>query len=207
MKKNIFVVTNILLCIIIGFIFITKLPQQLGIHWSSSDSPDVYVNKFVGIFIFPIAILLTWIIHSVIFKKMIKTQLNNLILNILTGTYTVIHLFLLMENLDVLNIKVELSGVLIGIIIIIIGNLMQKAKMNPLYGVRTTWSMKNEEEWRLSNRFGAKVLVAYGFAVILVAILLPKYFFPIIMSLLLIVLIVVVYASYYFYKKSLKINN
>ncbi|KYC94265.1 SdpI family protein [Heyndrickxia sporothermodurans] len=207
MKKNIFVVTNILLCIIIGLIFITKLPQQLGIHWSSSDSPDVYVNKFVGIFIFPIAILLTWIIHSVIFKKMIKTQLNNLILNILTGTYTVIHLFLLMENLDVLNIKVELSGVLIGIIIIIIGNLMQKAKMNPLYGVRTTWSMKNEEEWRLSNRFGAKVLVAYGFAVILVAILLPKYFFPIIMSLLLIVLIVVVYASYYFYKKSLKINN
>lgn len=52
---------------------------------------------------------------------------------------------LILINLDLLQFHVEISGIIIGVVMLIMAPLMRNIKMNALFGVRTVWSMKNEE--------------------------------------------------------------
>lgn len=44
---------------------------------------------------------------------------------------------------------------------------MPKFKMNSMIGLRTTWSMKNETAWSLSQRFGGISLMITGLPVVI----------------------------------------
>lgn len=111
---------------------------------------------------------------------------------------------LILINLDLLQFHVEISGVIIGVVMLIMAPLMRNVKMNALFGVRTVWSMKNEESWRKSNKFGSNLLFAWGVFTIIISFLLPsEYVIPTALSVLLLVVIVIVYGSYRFYKNSI----
>lgn len=56
----------------------------------------------------------------------------------------------------------RLTAVVLGVLLIVLGNFMPKARMNQFYGVRTKWSMSSEEAWRKSQRFGGFASVAAG---------------------------------------------
>ena len=53
-------------------------------------------------------------------------------------------------------------SLLLGVLLIALGNVMPKARMNGLFGVRTLWSMSSDEVWRKSQRFGGFSAVAAG---------------------------------------------
>ncbi|WP_339213359.1 SdpI family protein [Ornithinibacillus sp. FSL M8-0202] len=77
--------------------------------------------------------------------------------------------------------------------------------MNALFGVRTAWSMKNDESWRNSNRLGSTLMFAWGAFSIVASILLPsEYVMATVLTVGLIILLMVVYGSYYFYRKSIR---
>ena len=46
--------------------------------------------------------------------------------------------------------------------------------MNYVIGVRTTWSMYNEETWSKSNRFGGIVLMVTGIAMVIASLVLKE---------------------------------
>ena len=64
----------------------------------------------------------------------------------------------------------KLTCTLAGIFFIIIGNFLPKTKVNSIVGVRTLWSMYNENTWRLSNRLGAWLLIIAGLLTILTTV-------------------------------------
>ena len=64
----------------------------------------------------------------------------------------------------------KLTCTLAGIFFIIIGNFLPKTKVNSIVGVRTLWSMYNENIWRLSNRLGAWLLIIAGLLTILTTV-------------------------------------
>ena len=57
--------------------------------------------------------------------------------------------------------------ILLGIVLIIIGNSMPKIKMNYVFGLRTPWSMKNEKTWAVSQRNGGILFVVTGIVCII----------------------------------------
>lgn len=64
---------------------------------------------------------------------------------------------------------------LMGILFAVLGNIMPKMKMNGFMGLRTTWSMKNDEVWARSQRMGGTVTFFGGVAIILSGIILRGY--------------------------------
>ena len=62
-----------------------------------------------------------------------------------------------------------------GILFAVLGNIMPKMKMNGLMGLRTTWSMKNDEVWARCQRMGGTVMFFGGAAIILSGIILRGY--------------------------------
>ena len=91
-----------------------------------------------------------------------------LIFNIMTG-YFLYTDFNKVENLSTVSLDLsQLIFILLGIFMIIIGNIMPKIRMNSVMGLRTKWSMKNEITWKKSQRFGGISLMVVGILIILV---------------------------------------
>ena len=62
----------------------------------------------------------------------------------------------------------------LGILLVVIGNILPKSRMNSLVGIRTEWSMYNEETWSKSNRFGGIVLMVTGIAMVIASLILKE---------------------------------
>lgn len=60
----------------------------------------------------------------------------------------------------------KISGVIMGAFITVAGNIVPKAKRNTLVGIRTKWSLADDETWRASNRFGGGLLMIGGLCII-----------------------------------------
>lgn len=60
----------------------------------------------------------------------------------------------------------------VGLFLVLLGNVMPKARRNALFGLRTKWSMADDEVWRRSQRFGGVFAVGLGFALIISGIFL-----------------------------------
>ena len=94
-----------------------------------------------------------------------------LLFNVMTGyfLYTAYHQ---LENLSEFPMDVNrIVFVALGIVLIIVGNIMPKARMNSLCGLRTPWSMKNEVTWKKSQRFGGISFIVAGAAMVVVSLL------------------------------------
>ena len=96
----------------------------------------------------------------------------------------------------------QISLIGLGAVFMITGNILPKARMNALVGLRTTWSMKNERVWQKSQRFAGIAFAVCGLCMIVAGFFLRGIACAIAMiTLLLAVTVLCVIASYRIYRK------
>ena len=77
------------------------------------------------------------------------------------------------ENLnDVPFSLTKISFGVLGIALIILGNIMPKLKRNSIIGLRTPWSMKNVVVWKKSQRFCGILFMLSGIIILILCFLL-----------------------------------
>lgn len=102
----------------------------------------------------------------------------------------------------------QVMSIMLGIFFIVIGHFMPKCKSNSIVGLRTIWSMDNEQTWEESNYFAGKVFVVCGILTIIEGIFIEGFMSTAIMLAILIIgAIVSVIYSYKAYKKYENIKN
>jgi len=99
-----------------------------------------------------------------------------------------------------------LSSVLccaLGVLYVVIGNIIPKARLGAVLGVRTKWSMKNERAWQYSNRFGGAALFTAGVLIIAEALIFRGMtVLYILLGIIAVAVAATVIYSYHAYKKS-----
>ena len=70
---------------------------------------------------------------------------------------------------------IQVVCIVVGILLCVLGNILPKIRRNAVFGLRTTWSMKNERVWQKSQRLGGITMVLSGFAVIVCSIFLKGF--------------------------------
>lgn len=94
--------------------------------------------------------------------------------------------------------------VVIGMLYVVIGNIIPKARLGAVLAVRTPWSMKNEKAWQYSNRFGGGALFAAGVLTIAESLIFRGMtVLYILLGILAAAVIATVIYSYHAYKKSI----
>lgn len=85
-----------------------------------------------------------------------------LLFNVLNG-YCLYTSFYRVEDLSSipLDINQMIFGI-IGVLMVVVGNIMPKLRMNSVVGLRTRWSMKNEATWKKSQRIGGISFIIGG---------------------------------------------
>ncbi|MCL6588144.1 MAG: SdpI family protein, partial [Anoxybacillus sp.] len=174
MKKYWMIIILILCSYVLSVIAIPYLPNEVAIHWNAAGEPDGFANKWWGALLFPI--FLTGIVALVIFLPKVDPRKENyekfgnvyrIFLHALVIFLFSLHVVTLAYNV---GIPVQVDVVVpigVGGLFIVLGNYMPKIKPNYFIGIRTPWTLENEEVWQKTHRVGGKVFVIMGVLVML----------------------------------------
>ncbi|WP_164745667.1 SdpI family protein [Neobacillus mesonae] len=183
------------------------LPDQIGVHWNFRGEPNSFANKSYGAFLFPVIMLLFYLMRILLSK--VDPKKNNyqrfgdtyaLIMNGILLFLFVFQAVHLITSLGFINPKYVLPEI-IGLLLIFIGNFCPKFKPNYFIGIRTPWTLASEDVWKKKHRFGGKVFVVLGLLMILVPIIPAALQLYYVIIVLLGGLGAIVFSSYYFFIK------
>lgn len=207
-QENIKLWILFLVTIIIGLVSYRYLPEQIPMHYDIAGNVDRYGGR-IQIFMAPLIILFMIIVaeaaRNIDPKKNSYNKFNKqyyLIFFIVSLLMLGIQLYTLAFslNMNVVNISL-LMPFAVGLLFTIIGNAMPKFKQNFYAGIRTSWTLSDEEVWVKTHRFGGKIWFVGGILMMVSSILPDNIkmiaFFGIV---ILLSLVPIVY-SYVIYKK------
>lgn len=201
-----------LLPLIVSLIALPFLPNQIPAHFDFNNEVTRYGSKYETLII-PATVIgfgFFMLVMAQFCKKHEKDGSNNEKICIITGIVTLIlfnamaYYFLYVgfnsvENLSDVSLDInQLTFGILGIMMIIIGNIMPKTRMNSLLGLRTVWSMKNETTWKKSQHFCGISFIIGGLVMVVLCFLTSG--FACIAASLGIIVILVIVDTFYTYK-------
>ncbi len=179
-KTEIGIIIIIVLSFAVSFVLWPQMPERMASHWNFQGQADGYMPKFWGLFLMPFISLLLFLFFLLVPKidplkeniKKFRKYFDSFILLIFLFLFY-IYLLSLVWNLGAkLNIGRAVAPAL-GIVFYYAGVLMEKAKRNWFIGIRTPWTLSNENVWNKTHRFGGKLFKISGVAAFL-GLFLPK---------------------------------
>ena len=98
--------------------------------------------------------------------------------------------------------KPTLIFALIGLLFAGLGNYFKTIKPNYFIGIRTPWTLENEEVWKKTHHFGGKLWFAGGLLIFILSLIIPiVYSFYVLMTVTVIISIIPIIYSYLEFKK------
>ena len=91
--------------------------------------------------------------------------------------------------------------VLLGLLFMLIGNYLPKCRRNFTLGIKVKWALCNDENWNMTHRFGGKVWVLVGLALLILAFIPEQVFFVTFLPVLLVMIFAPILYSYLYYRK------
>ncbi len=198
----------VIINIIIGIWAYPRLPEQVPSHWNLAGQVDGYSGALTGAFLLPLITLgvyiLFWIIPRIDPQKanylkmgrvfwIVSTTLVAFLSLMYWGTIAVALGYL--ETLP----RWYFSG--IGIIFILLGNYFGKIKFNYTFGIRTPWTLANEEVWAKTHRFAGPIWIVGGILMALAGVLPAAWTEPLFGIVIVLIAVVPMAYSYLVYRR------
>lgn len=211
MKKHLFAIILIFITCVAWAVSWPHLPETIATHWSGGKV-DGYSSKLYGM-ISMVGIMIGLYVFLNVLPKIDPKKAN----------YEKFSKGFMMMNNGVLvllfvgNIDIITSGLgynlfinripelLVGILFLVMGNYLPQCKPNFFVGIRTPWTLSNEEVWRKTHRFSGKVFVVLGL-IMMISIFVPaSWRTSIILTVVLGGVVITMLYSYFVYKKEMGI--
>lgn len=204
---------------------IDDVPDKIPMHYDFQGNADRYGSKY-ELFIYPclmVVMAVMWLLLLRHFRKKTDSDDEKTAAEAKTNLkviYISSVVMMLMElGFQIGSVVTALRSVenpenpmpdsviswiiaVLGIAMMIVGNLMPKTRRNGLFGLRTAWSVKNDKIWFESNRFAGVSFFICGVFMTAAALMLEG---MIVVNSTMILLLIVVFASvaysYIMYKK------
>ena len=174
-KTEILPVAVIVLSAIASVYFYQHFPARVVTHWDFAGRPNGWSGPAFAAFFFPAIILGIYLLLLVLpcvdprseryadFRKVYHI-VKDAIVVLFAGLY-------FMTGLSGLGKHVPIQVIVpvgIGILFMIIGNYMGKLRRNWWIGIRTPWTMSNEQVWNKTHRLGGKMFLLAGVLFVLI---------------------------------------
>lgn len=210
MKKHVFPLSITLLTLVAWIIALPHLPATMPIHWGANGEADGFATKINAMILtVGIMVLIYFIIAFVPridprkenYKYFSKTY--NILLNAVLLLFFFVNMSTILQGLGY-NVPMSyIAPIMAGLVFIIIGNYLQRVRSNYFMGIRTPWTLSNENVWKKTHRLSGKLFFIGGL-LILISAFLPNGYKSVIMwgSIVLCVAIPYLY-SYVAYKKEM----
>ena len=172
-RKTLIITTVIsLLPVLAGLILWDRLPEKLPMHFNAAGEVDGWAGKAVGVFAMPaFFVAVQWLCAVGSFKmdpkaNNLNTKVMGLVLWFIPVMSVVMHVLVYCTALGKeMNVQIVLP-LLIGLLMIVIGNWLPKCKQTYTLGIRLPWTLENEDNWNRTHRFAGPVWVVCGMIIV-----------------------------------------
>ena len=89
----------------------------------------------------------------------------------------------------------------VGVLLVVIGNLLPRARPNWFVGIRTPWTLSSDRVWEKTHRIGGQVFVAGGMLIVLGALVMPQWAHVVLLTVILLCTVTVLIYSYVEWKR------
>lgn len=169
-----------LLCLLpmaLGLYFYKELPDQMPIHWNAAGEVDGYASKALAVFGFPVFFAtLEVLMFFVILNDPKKQNQSNIMRQLgfwsLPAIGMIVYTATIFSGLGYDLPITTIVMILVGVMFIVIGNYMPKAKQNYTIGIKLPWTLDDTENWNKTHRL-AGFLWVIGGIVFLIGAFLP----------------------------------
>ena len=176
-NKKTLIITSIvtILPILIGVICWNRLPDVMATHFGFDNQPDGFSSKVFAVIGIPAVLLLfLWCGAFVTAhdpkKQNISPKLFTLVLWIVPVVSLVVAAMMYPSNLGYELDITFFSELLMGLMFIIIGNYLPKARQSYTLGIKIPWTLANEENWNRTHRLGGHLWVICGILLIIIGL-------------------------------------
>lgn len=202
----------ILAIVAIPFLYLAyvwgSLPKKVPMHWNIKGEIDRWGDKQELVLIpilLPLLVYVIFLIVPVIDPKKQLVKMGNKYQSlklIFTLLMSLLALYIIYTAKEVSFSNPNFIFVIMGILFIVLGNYFKTIQPNYFIGIKTPWTLENEQIWRKTHLLGGKLWFIGGFVLIITSLVLNNklafVFFITITSLLAFVPILY---SYILYKK------
>jgi len=149
------------------------LPDPMPSHWNFAGDVNGWMPRFWGVMIFPIIMAAIWLMFLVLPR--ISPRGFEMDPFVRAWGYLRVAFLAFMLFIEVIVFraaqnqgKMQQGGLFVamGVLLVLMGNFLGKVTRNFFVGIRTPWTLANQEVWLRTHRLGGKCFVAAGFAVV-----------------------------------------
>jgi uncharacterized membrane protein len=186
-----------------------RLPEMVPTHWNGMDAqPDSWSSRAFGAWLTPVILLGMWALVRILpaidprganyakFGGAFEAIIGSLMLFLLG-----MHILLLRAALGHPAPMQRVVPFGVGILLIVIGNLLPRARPNWFVGIRTPWTLSSDRVWEKTHRFGGRVFVAGGLLITITALLWAQWVHVVLIAVVLIATSSVFVYSYVEWKR------
>ncbi len=153
-------------------------PDRMPVHWDVKGTPDRFGSKAEGLLAIPAMAAGIYMLMLVLPRIDPRrahyarfADVYNLIRTLMVAFLFAVYLVVVMWARG-MPVRVErVTPVLVGVVLIVLGNYMGKLRSTWFVGIRTPWTLSSEESWNKTHRMGGRVFVLAGAAAILAGLL------------------------------------
>ena len=176
LKNDWLIIILIVLGFALGAYFYPALPNRVPIHWNARGEINGYGSKLFGAFGLPSINLGMYLMFLALpyidpkrknydsFKSTYQFQ-KYLLMVFFLG----LEVFTLLISIGVVVNRPIFIQIMISLLFILLGNVMGRVKHNYFIGIKTPWTLANEEVWRKTHRLAAPLWVIGGILNILLS--------------------------------------
>ncbi|RJE47600.1 MULTISPECIES: SdpI family protein [unclassified Dehalobacter] len=198
----------VLISLAVSLVVYPRLPDKVPVHWNAAGEIDGWGSAFQGAFLFPLMmaamLILLVFLPKVDPKKKNYSRMSKpytIIVLVIMLFFMLIHFGSLGTALGYFNSFPSLIQLGVGALFVIIGNYMGKLKHNYFAGIKTPWTLANEQVWYKTHRMAGPLWVIGGL-IFMAASFLPSQFLTVIVMIVIAVLLIVpIGYSYWIFKR------
>lgn len=167
-----------LLCLVTGFLAYPYLPEKVPTHWNAAGEIDGWGSAWQGAFMFPLIMLAVYLL--LIFLPKLDPKRKNyakmgkaysVMCLVIMLFFTAMYFGTLGTALGLFEGFPSLVQLGIGALFMILGNYMGKIKHNYFMGIKTPWTLANEEVWHRTHRMAGPFWIIGGLLFMLTSFL------------------------------------
>lgn len=193
---------------VFSIIIYPKLPEQVPIHWNAAGEVDGYGSRVMGAFGLPLTnlglVLLMKFLPAIDPKKHNYEKFKGfyhlfiwIMVLFMTGLYLLTIAWALGYHLSI-SLFTKLG---LGIMFMVLGNYMGKVRPNWFYGIKTPWTLENEEVWVKTHRLGGPLMFSAGLITLCLAFVDHPSTFIIVITIILLAASIPAVYSYWLYHR------
>jgi uncharacterized membrane protein len=180
-----------------------RLPETIPTHWDMAGRANGWGNRIWAAWLLPLFLLGMWVIVRILpridprgtnyakFGGAFEAIIDSIMLFMLA-----LHIVALRASL---GYPVQMQRVVpigIGALLVVIGNLLPRARPNWFVGIRTPWTLSSDRVWEKTHRFGGRLFVAGGLLILITALFWAQWASPVLFGVMVLIAASVMIYSY-----------